>query len=193
MRFGRTKLQYPWVFPIMTFATFVSLGACSSRSHQPTAPKDARKVQTQTFVAPPERMPDFTLKDATGREVSLAQFHGKVLLIDFWATWCAPCKKEMPGYEDLYRRYKRAGLMVIGVAADSDASAVAKFGKKLGVSYPLLVNGMDVQRYGVLGLPTTILIDREGFIRKKVVGFEYKEVFETALTELLEKPVPGKQ
>lgn len=130
-------------------------------------------------------MPDFTIKDTGGREVSLSSFRGHVMLIDFWATWCGPCKNEMPGYEDLYRRYRKRGLMVIGVAADSDPRAVAQFGKKLRVTYPLLVNGMDVQRYGVLGLPTTILVDRSGFIHKKVVGFERKEVFEAALLDLL--------
>ena len=134
-----------------------------------------------------EQMPPFDLKGTSGREVSSAQFRGKILLIDFWATWCGPCKKEMPGYENLYRRYKGKGLQVVGIAADSDPALVAKFGKKLGITYPLLINGMDVQRYGVLGLPTTILVDQHGAVRTKVVGFEYTAVFETALKGLLKE------
>jgi peroxiredoxin len=131
------------------------------------------------------RMPDFHLEDTRGQRVTLAQFRGKVLLVDFWATWCAPCKKEMPGYETLYRRYRTRGFAVVGIAADSDRAAVAKFGRKLGITYPLLINGMDVQRYGVQGLPTTILVDREGFIRKEVIGFEYTRVIEASVKQLL--------
>jgi peroxiredoxin len=130
-------------------------------------------------------MPEFNLKDTTGREVSSAQFEGKVVLLDFWATWCAPCKREMPGYESLYRRYKHRGLEVVGIAADSDARLVSRFGRKLDITYPLLVNGMDVQRYGVEGLPTTILVDRSGTIRQKVVGFEYTSVIEGDILKVL--------
>jgi len=131
-------------------------------------------------------MPEFDLKDTAGHEVSSAQFKGKVVLLDFWATWCAPCKREMPGYESLYRRYKDVGFAVVGIAADSDPRLVSRFGKKLGITYPLLANGMDVQRYGVEGLPTTILVDRGGFVRKKVVGFEYTSVIEGDLREILQ-------
>jgi thiol-disulfide isomerase/thioredoxin len=130
-------------------------------------------------------MPDFHLEDTRGQRVTLAQFRGKVLLVDFWATWCAPCRKEMPGYEALDRRYRARGFAVVGIAADSDRAAVAKFGRKLGITYPLLINGMNVQRYGVQGLPTTILVDREGFIRKEVVGFEYTRVIEGSVKQML--------
>ena len=132
-----------------------------------------------------ERMPEFDLKDTAGHDVSSAQFRGKVVLLDFWATWCAPCKQEMPGYERLYRQYKGRGVAMVGIAADSDALVVSRFGKKLGITYPLLVNGMNVQPYGVQGLPTTMLIDRSGFVRKTVVGFEYTSVIERDLLDVL--------
>jgi peroxiredoxin len=131
-------------------------------------------------------MPEFTLKDTSGRDVSSREFQGKVLLVDFWATWCAPCKKEMPGYQDLYRRYGQRGFVVVGIAMDWDADSVKKFARKLGVTYPLLLNGANVQQqFGVLGLPTTLLVDRNRMIRKKVVGFEYTEVIENALKQIL--------
>jgi peroxiredoxin len=142
-------------------------------------------AKSQAPAKGPERMPDFDLKDPAGHEFTSAQFRGKVLLLDFWGTWCAPCKQEIPGYERLYRRYKDRGFVVIGIAADSDPALVAEFAKKLKITYPLLINGMDVQKYGVEGLPETMLIDRNGVIRKKVVGFEYTEAFESALLELL--------
>ena len=129
---------------------------------------------------------EFDLKDTAGHEVSSAQFKGKVVLLGFWATWCAPCKREMPGYETLYRRYKNRGLAVVGIAADSDPRVVAGSAEKLGITYPLLVNGMDVQRYGVEGLPTTMLVDSAGLVRKKVVGFEYTSVIEGDLREILQ-------
>jgi peroxiredoxin len=152
-------------------------------------PRSAAKKEISNEPAHPavalERMPHFKLKDTAGREFSLSDFRGKVLLVDFWGTWCAPCKTEMPGYERLYRKYKERGLVVIGIAADDDAAEVSRFGRKLGISYPLLINGMNVQQYGVEGLPTTILVDRNGLVRKKVVGFEYTQVFDEALRGIL--------
>ena len=178
-RYGRA------ISGVLALGASLWLCACSSRP----APVASKKADSGGHARPsasaPERMPDFDLKDTAGHEVSSAQFRGQVVLLDFWATWCAPCKQEMPGYERLYRRYHRRGLAVIGIAADSDAALVAKFASKLKIKYPLLVNGMDVQRYGVEGLPTTILVDRNGLIRKKIVGFEYTKVFENALRELL--------
>jgi peroxiredoxin len=170
---------------LLAFAVSVWLGGCNSRPAHITDAKAAGEVQAEPTGAP-ERMPDFDLRDTAGHEVSSAQFRGKVVLLDFWATWCAPCEREMPGYESLYRRYKDRGLAVVGIAADSDADVVSRFGKKLAITYPLLVNGMDVQRYGVEGLPTTILVDRTGFVREKVVGFEYTSVIEGDLREILQ-------
>lgn len=132
-----------------------------------------------------ERVPAFSLPDTSGRTVSLRQFQGKVLLLNFWATWCGPCKTEMPGFEDLYRRYKSRGLAVVGIALDSDPVLVRKFAKKHRITYPLLINGMDVSQYDVLGIPATFLADRHGIVRKKVVGFENKKVFEDVLKELI--------
>ena len=110
------------------------LGCAFPQQGLSTDGKDSSKAQPQASANTPERMPDFGLKDLAGREVSAAQFRGKVVLLDFWATWCGPCKKEMPGYERLYRRYKDRGLVVLGISADSDAGLVAKFGKELGVT-----------------------------------------------------------
>ena len=159
--------------------------AASQSSSQPRPRAEQAQPAPQTPKPALRRMPDFHLKDTRGQQVTLAQFRGHVLLVDFWATWCAPCRKEMPGYEALYQRYRARGLAMVGIAADSDRAAVARFGRDLGITYPLLINGMDVERYGVQGLPTTILVDREGFIRKEVVGFEYTRVIERTVKQLL--------
>jgi thiol-disulfide isomerase/thioredoxin len=177
-----------WKTCIMLAAS-VLLGQYSrAQSPNSSATPEPTAVQSPPSTSALKRMPDFRLKDTSGREFTLQQFRGKVLLVDFWATWCAPCRKEMPGYQELFRRYKDRGFEVVGIAADSDSAAVSRFGKKLGITYPLLVNGMDVQRYGVEGLPTTILVDRKGFIRKTVIGFEYTQVIESAARELLQDP-----
>jgi len=136
---------------------------------------------------PPDRMPAFELKDVGGGRFSSEELRGKVALVDFWMTTCEPCRREMPGFEQLQNEYRERGLVVIGIALDEDAAEVAKFARELGVHYRLLLSSEDVQARwgGIQGIPTTFLVDRSGVVRKKVVGFEYKEEFEKALRELL--------
>ena len=135
------------------------------------------------------RLPDFSLKDLQGREVSSADLRGKVVLIDFWATWCNPCKKEMPGYQKLLNRYGKNGLAVIGFKFDTmmDMEDPILFAKKMGVRYPLAVAADDLKQKfgGIEGLPTTLLYDRQGILRKKIIGFEYTEALENDLKPLL--------
>ena len=134
-------------------------------------------------------LPDFSVKTLQGQAVSSADLHGKVVLIDFWATWCQPCKKEMPGYQKLLDRYAVRGFAVVGFKFDTmmDMEDPVLFAKKIGVRYPLAVTTDDLkQRFGgIEGLPTTMLYDREGKLRKKVIGFEHTEVIESELKPLL--------
>jgi thiol-disulfide isomerase/thioredoxin len=135
------------------------------------------------------RLPDFSAIDLQGRKISPADLRGKVVLIDIWATWCGPCKKEMPGYQALADEYGLQGFAVIGLKANmmADTENPLTFAKKIGVHYPLMV-GTDelLQKFGGLeGLPTTLLYDRQGILRKKVIGFEYTKVFESAVKSLL--------
>jgi thiol-disulfide isomerase/thioredoxin len=134
-------------------------------------------------------LPEFSVKDLQGREISSSDLRGKVVLVDFWATWCQPCKKEMPGYQKLLDRYGSRGFIVIGFKFDTmmDTEDPIQFAKKIGVRYPLAVAPDDLkQRFGgIEGLPTTMLYDRQGILRKKVVGFEYADVLESAIKPLL--------
>lgn len=135
------------------------------------------------------RLPDLTLTDLQGRPLPVPELRGKVVLIDFWATWCQPCRKEMPGYQKLLDRYGSRGFEVIGLKFDSmrDTEDPAKFAAKIGVRYPLAVATDAVKNKfgGIEGLPTTLLYDRQGILHLKVVGFEYTENIESALKPLL--------
>jgi len=134
-------------------------------------------------------LPEFSAKTLQGRIISSADLRGKVVLVDFWATWCEPCKKEMPGYQKLFDRYARSGFAVVGLKATvmADTEDPLGFAKKTGVRYPLAVVSEDLMRKfgGLEGLPTTLLYDRQGILRKKVIGFEYTSVFESELLKLL--------
>ncbi len=136
------------------------------------------------------RLPDFSVKDLQGREISSAHLRGKVVLIDFWATWCQPCKKEMPGYQKLLDRYGSRGFVVVGFKFDTmmDMEDPILFAKEIGVRYPLAIAADELKQKfgGIEGLPTTMLYDREGILRKKVIGFEYTDAFEADLKPLLD-------
>ena len=163
----------------------VGLLGCNQHSASPIQPKGP-------VIAAGEigsRLPDFAVKDLQGRPLASADLRGKVVLIDFWATWCQPCKKEMPGYQKLLDRYGSRGFAVIGFKFDTmrDMEDPLQFASKIGVRYPLAVATEDVkQRFGgIEGLPTTMLYDRQGILRTKVIGFEYTEKVESALKPLL--------
>jgi thiol-disulfide isomerase/thioredoxin len=167
--------------------SFAALGLAGCTQH-PASPSQPQQVS----IAAGEigsRLPDFSVRDLAGREISSADLRGKVVLIDFWATWCQPCKQEMPGYQKLVDRYGSRGLAVIGFKFDimMDTEDPLTFAKKIGVHYPLVVaSNLIKQKFGgIEGLPTTILYDRQGILRKKIIGFEYTDVIEAEVKPLL--------
>lgn len=112
--------------------------------------------------------PDFTLKDLNGIEVSLNKFRGKVVLLNFWATWCSPCRGEIPSMVELYKKYKDKGLEIVGVNLDKlGKSGVEKFSLEYKINFPVLLNpsGEVASQYGVVVLPTTIFLDPSGKIK----------------------------
>ena len=132
---------------------------------------------------------DFTVKDINGKDVALSAFKGNVILLDFWATWCPPCKKEIPGFIGLYDRYKSRGLVVLGVSVDDSTSDVKKFIKQFKMNYPVLIghDRDDLRKaYAPMpGFPTTFLIARDGKICFHHTGFTPLEEFEEKIKSLL--------
>jgi cytochrome c biogenesis protein CcmG/thiol:disulfide interchange protein DsbE len=120
--------------------------------------------------------PDFTLKTFRGQEITLSKLRGKVVLLDFWATWCGPCKESIPHLVQTYKTYQPQGLEVIGMNVDKgDVNAVRRFVQSMDIPYPVVTTPEDVVRnYGVVGLPTTVLVDKQGRIRDKIPGFTVK-------------------
>jgi len=138
--------------------------------------------------------PDFALKDPEGRLVRLSDFRGKVLLLDFWATWCDPCKIEIPWFMDLQRQNKDKGFEVLGIAMDDGGwEDVKPFLAELKVNYRVVMGNDDTaQNYGgVDALPTTFLIDRGGKIAAIHVGLTSRKEFEDGVQELLQAPAPA--
>ena len=131
---------------------------------------------------------DFTLKDMNGIDVRLASFKGKVILINFWATWCGPCRVEIPYLIELQREYGE-DLVVLGVSIDDTAEQLMPYATEMSVNYPLLVgNGrQDFQdAYGPFwGIPVTVFVTRDGLIHKKHSGIASKAQFEHEITSLL--------
>ena len=131
--------------------------------------------------------PAFRLTPVAGGAGDLKAYAGKVRIIDFWATWCPPCRKEIPGFVALQAKYKKQGLAVIGVSVDDGPEPVKAFMQANGVNYPVLMaDGAVQQAYGgIRGIPTTFIVGRKGYIYKKYVGGYDASVFEADVLSLL--------
>jgi len=125
------------------------------------------------------------MKDLQGHEISSADVHSKVVLIDFWATRCQPCKKEMSGYQKLLGRYGSQGFAVVGfnIRHHDGYRGPGRLRERIGVRYPLAIAADDLKQKfgGVEGLPTTLIYDCKGILRNKVVGFIYTDVIESEI------------
>jgi peroxiredoxin len=165
--------------------TGIVIGCAASGCSSPAEPVKA------SVKAGHERRqaPDFALKDADGKTVRLSDYRGKVVLLDFWATWCGPCKIEIPWFMEFERTYRDRGFAVIGISMDEEGwDAVKPFVADLAVNYRMVLgNDQVAEEYGgVEALPTTFLIDREGKIAAVHVGLASKSEFKNGIEQLLQ-------
>ncbi len=133
---------------------------------------------------------DFSLPDLSGQPQAFSQWQNKVILVNFWATWCPPCRREIPDFIDIYKQYKDQDFIIIGIATD-DKAKVADFVKQLGINYPILVGGRSAMQvsyqYGNHSgaLPYSIIFDKQGIIRYRAGGLMSKEKLLNQIKPLL--------
>lgn len=131
--------------------------------------------------------PDFSLEGINGQTIHLSDYRGKVLMIDFWATDCGPCREEIPGFVELQNRYRDEGFVIVGISLDAGPEPVRDFYKEFRMNYAVALDADDLdQRFGVnIGIPTTFLVGRDGRIYAKHVGATDPAVFEQEIKSLL--------
>ena len=135
--------------------------------------------------------PQFTLGSRDGKEVSLTQFHGQVVMLNFWASWCGPCRQEMPLLEGIYKKYGKMGFVLLGVNVEPDSQAAQEWLKQTPVSFPILfdTDSKVSKLYEVAGMPSTVIIDRSGKVRMLHRGYkpgdenEYQDSIRTLIRE----------
>ena len=131
--------------------------------------------------------PDFELKSMKGETIKLSDYRGKVVILDFWATWCPPCREEIPHFIKLQKELGEKGLAVIGVSLDQSDAPVRSFIKEHGINYPVVMgDGRLANRYGgVRAIPTTFIINKDGEIVQKYIGYRPEETFRSDVQKLL--------
>ena len=140
-------------------------------------------------IAPTTPAPDFSLHAMSGPNMRLKDQRGRVVMVNFWATWCAPCRQEMPQLNRLYEKYRSSGFVLLGVNVDDDSSKAAEVAAKLGITFPVLLDAdKSVSKlYDLSTMPSTVLIDRDGKVRYVHRGYlaGYEDAYEKQIRELL--------
>jgi len=176
------------VWPFVLGALALGLGGCGPKSKQEPPPKPAAAPASAPQLG---LAPSWRLHDLEGGWVDSEQFRGKLVVLDFWATWCGPCRQEIPGYVELQKKYASEGLVVIGVSLDEGGPAIVKkFVQKYGVSYQIVMGDDQITEAfgGIHAIPTTFIIGRDGRILDHKVGAVPRAAYEARLRKFLAAP-----
>jgi len=188
-------MRIRWVIAIVGVA---ALAALTVTTQMPWLTKHETKMVERPSASaavlsyPADAKPanlNFTMKDVAGKNITLADFKGKVMLLDFWATWCGPCKVEIPHFIEFQEKYGGKGFQVVGISVDDTAEKLEPYVRDMKMNYPVLqgLNHDDVQdAYGpILGIPVSVLISRDGKVCATHTGLTDKDVFEREIKALL--------
>ena len=174
--------------PLTALAVLLACNGASGDKQTAAEESGAQAMAAQTQSAAVVKAPEFSLEKIEGGRISLSELKGNVVIVDFWATWCPPCVKEIPEFIELYKTYNSQGFVMVGISVDRGGPGVVKqFVEKNSVNYPVVMADMDVvNAYEVFaGIPTTFIIDRQGNIVEKVIGYQSKDFFEEHIKKLL--------
>ena len=190
-----TNVRILWA---MTALALLTSNSCDNSTAQQENKKKGKIESTKPKNDDDVIAPDFSLADLEGNTITLEQMRGKVVLLNFWGTWCGPCRKEIPDFINLMKKHNQDGLEIVGITLTSGPPENIKaFSDKWGINYKLLtdIKGNETQTvtalYGqatgkrITGIPTTFIIDREGVIRKRYVGPRSESIFYNDLKEYL--------
>lgn len=170
------------------------LGVSACQSDEDQSPSNAPRTSAEakggkTYEMDPTPAPDLTMETLSGEEINLAEQQGKVILVNFWATWCAPCRKEIPDLIDLQSEMESDGLRVVGIAVDQEGKSVVQpFVEKQDVNYPIVIDTtrtIESHFEAMYGLPTTYVINPEGQIVRRVLGIFPVEEMKPTIKEML--------
>ena len=135
--------------------------------------------------------PDFTLKSRAGQNLRLSEYRGQVVLLNFWASWCGPCRQEMPLLEDLYKRYGKLGFTIMGVNVDTDSTKANEYLRDITVTFPILYDTANAvtKSYNVNAMPTTVIVDRNGNMRFLHQGYKpgYENDYKKEVIQLIKE------
>ncbi len=177
---------------VLPVVLLLSVSACGDEDapSPADAPKTNTEAQSGTVYDDPEPAPDVNMTTLDGDTINLAEQKGKVVLVNFWATWCAPCRKEIPDFIDLYSDLKSEGLLIIGVSTDKEGrSVVAPFVEDESINYPIVTDTsktIQSQFDSMYGLPTTYVVNPEGQIVRRVLGIFPTEELTPKLKDMLQ-------
>ncbi len=146
-------------------------------------------ITAATADTSPQTAPDFTLKSNAGKNLRLSEYRGEVVMINFWAAWCALCRQEMPLLEELYAEYQPLGFTILGVNVEEDSTQARKMLSELPVSFPILFDSQSTvsKLYDVVAMPSTVLVDRDGNVRYLHQGYKpgYEEAYQQQVRALI--------